>query len=82
MWALCCPQLEVIVRRGRRMRLQYAAARAALWLLTDLPAFVETKVLHSHSGMPVRRRSLEFFAAAWCWLRPAVSRQPEPARRT
>ena len=41
--------------RGRRERrpLQYAAARAALWLLNDLPAHMETLLFPDNTRTPV-----------------------------
>ena len=39
----CCPQMVLAVQRGQRSGrlLQYAAARAALWLYHELPALLE-----------------------------------------
>ncbi len=61
------------------MDLRYAAARATLWLLTDLPAFVDASILHSHSRMPVRRLWLECVSSvvlhvSWC-VSPARARK-------
>jgi len=46
-------QLEVIVRRGPRMPLPYATARAALWFINDLPAVVEALVFPGNLHVPV-----------------------------
>ena len=44
------------MKHGRRdgKPLQYAAARAALWLLNDLPALVESLLFPDNTHAPVR----------------------------
>jgi len=51
-----CTHVVLAVKRGRHDGglLRYAAARAALWLLLDLPASVETLLFPDHSRNPVR----------------------------
>jgi len=53
------------MKRGRRdgRQLQYAAARAALWLLNDLPAHLETLLFPDNIRKPVWPRCCEPRAA-------------------
>ena len=52
---LCGPQVVLAMNNGRRdsRPLQHAAARAALWMLNDLPAAVETLLFPDNVRTPV-----------------------------
>ena len=52
----CCPQVALAVERSRHegRPLHYAAARAASWLLTDLPARVGAALFSETVRTPVR----------------------------
>ena len=54
-----CPQVVLAMKRGRRdgRPLRYAAARAALWLLNDLPARLETLLFPGDVRQPVCTRA-------------------------
>ena len=49
-------QVVLVMKRSSRdgKPLQHAAARAALWLLNDLPAFVESILFPDSVSAPVR----------------------------
>ena len=55
-----CYQVMLAMKRGQHdgMRLRYAAARAALWFLLDLPAYVESRLFPDHVRAAVRTRLL------------------------
>ena len=74
----CCPQVVLAMKRGRRdgRPLQYAAARAALWLLNDLPARLETLLFPDNVRKPV---SAELRVCMSC--QAAFSRQNLPVPR-
>ena len=50
-----CVQVVLAMKRGwhNRRPLQYAAARAVLWLLNDLPALVELLLFPENTSRPV-----------------------------